>query len=433
MGKGTQQSFATQKGHQSNRNAGIDLLRGIAIVLVITHHLGLRLPLNKSLLTSFAPKWVLSTLNWRGYHAVFLFFVISGFLIARNSLNRWERLSRIQPLVFYRRRAARILPCLFALLAVLSVLHLLHLRDFTIKVPGQSLGHALFSALGLHLNWYEGITGYLPANWDVLWSLSIEECFYLAFPVLCLLLRRDFLLSPLLVLLAAALPWFLTHTGGSEIWQEKAYLPGFSAIATGVLAAMVTRWFSHVKPAVYRTLCAVGTLGLFGVFCMPKYLWPVFGEGSILFLTFCAACLLLAFHWQRQTGQAWTLPGTGWLQSCGRLSYEIYLTHMFIVLPAVLLYDSYGWSERWSALVYLPLVMLCWLLGWLVSCFFSNPADRWALEQLWPKSSAHESLKTADIPVAEIAARFGIACSTLYRIILKPAALLAKNQPRDRL
>ena len=75
---------------------------------------------------------------------------------------------------FYRRRAARILPCLLILGAVLC---------------GLSLAGAALSALGLRLNVYEANTGWLPAGRDVPWSLSIEEVFYLAFPVVCLLLR----------------------------------------------------------------------------------------------------------------------------------------------------------------------------------------------------------------------------------------------------
>ena len=39
----------------------------------------------------------------------------------------------------------------------------------------------------MHLNWLEARTGYLPAAWNVLWSLSVEEAFYLAFPLLCML------------------------------------------------------------------------------------------------------------------------------------------------------------------------------------------------------------------------------------------------------
>ena len=48
------------------------------------------------------------------------------------------------------------------------------------------LPRALFSALTFHLNWLEAKTGYLPANWDVMWSLSVEEMFYLFFPLVCL-------------------------------------------------------------------------------------------------------------------------------------------------------------------------------------------------------------------------------------------------------
>jgi len=381
-------------GSGKQRNPGIDLLRGIAVFLVLSHHIGLRLPLAKGMLGSFLPTWVLSTLNWRGYQAVFLFFVISGFLIARNSLDRWERLSWIHPKSFYLRRSARILPCFLGLLLVLSVLHLLHLRDFTITGPGQTLGHALFSALGLHLNWYEGLTGYLPANWDVLWSLSIEECFYLAFPLVCLVLRWDALLAPLLALLAAGLPWFLTHTGGSDVWQEKAYLPGFAAIATGVLGALLTRWWPCVHSSVIYSLCAVGASGIFSTLCMTKYIWPVLHEGCMLLLTTSSLCLLLAFHWQAQSGAAWRLRGTGWLRFCGCISYEIYLTHMLIVLPAVRLYTSYGFGLRWAVILYPPVITLCWLLGWLVARTFSNPADRWLLS----KFKSQKKLRSAMFP-----------------------------------
>jgi hypothetical protein len=66
-------------------------------------------------------------------------------------------------------------PSLLALITVLSVLHLLAVADYTISRAGQSLPEAIRAAVGLRLNWYEGRTGYLPGNWDVLWSLSIKE------------------------------------------------------------------------------------------------------------------------------------------------------------------------------------------------------------------------------------------------------------------
>jgi hypothetical protein len=146
------------------RNPGIDLLRGLAIVLVVFNHLGLRVPLKKTALADVLPTWLLSRLNYNGYEAVFVFFVISGFLIAGNALRRWGSLERIDMRAFYARRFARIVPCLLALLAVLSVLHLAGVRDYTIIHASQSLPRAIFAALGLHLNWYEGRPATCPAT-----------------------------------------------------------------------------------------------------------------------------------------------------------------------------------------------------------------------------------------------------------------------------
>jgi peptidoglycan/LPS O-acetylase OafA/YrhL len=77
------------------------------------------------------------------------------------------------------------------------------------------------------VNWYASHAGWLPANWGILWPLSIEEMFYVIAPVACLFIRRDFLLIPLLVALALLLPCTRAALAGNEIWQEKAYLPAW--------------------------------------------------------------------------------------------------------------------------------------------------------------------------------------------------------------
>ncbi len=78
------------------RNQGIDALRGISILLVLIHHIGIRIPLAKTALATFLPKWLLSGLNWNGAEAVVIFFVISGFLITRRSHERWGELNHMR-------------------------------------------------------------------------------------------------------------------------------------------------------------------------------------------------------------------------------------------------------------------------------------------------------------------------------------------------
>jgi peptidoglycan/LPS O-acetylase OafA/YrhL len=361
------------KGVISTRNHGIDLLRGISILLVVLHHIGLRIPLKKSLLADILPTRLLSALNYNGYEAVFVFFVISGFLIASNTLRRDGSLAQIDLRAFYARRFSRIAPCLLLLVAVLGVLHLMGVDDYVIHREGQSLPRAIVAALGFHLNWYEGRTGYLPGNWDVLWSLSIEEVFYIGFPIVCLLTRRTWILVPMLVVLTLSLPFTRAALEGNEIWQEKAYLPGMAAIATGVLAALVTVRWPAPPSGVVRAVQWVGVLGLLAVLLAEHWLWPLLHDGSMLVLTLSSMGLVVACQW-RQNSPA--LPGLGWLRRWGQLSYEIYLTHMFVVFAVVRAYKAMGGDPALGFLWYLPALPLCWLLGAMVERYISTPSER---------------------------------------------------------
>lgn len=355
-----------------SRNAAIDRLRGLAIMLVVLHHIGLRMPLHDTALGDWLPRRLLNTLNYNGYEAVFVFFVISGFLIAGNALQRWGELSRIELRAFYARRAARILPCLLALVIVLAALHGLGLADYVIHRPGQSLPGAAFAALALHLNWYEGRTGYLPGNWDVLWSLSIEEVFYLGFPLVCLLTRRRAVLMPLLIVLALSLPFTLAAITDNEIWKEKAYLPGMAAIATGVLGALWVRvWPPSVRDARSLRWFGAAAMAAMMLWTAP-WLWRSLHDGVMLLLTLSTLCLLVGTAQSPSSSRC----GFGWLESWGRLSYEIYLTHMFVVFAAVRLWRATGGDIRSGAWWYLPTVLVCWVLGWGVARWLSQPCDR---------------------------------------------------------
>lgn len=383
----------TNMRHMTGRNSGIDLLRGIAIVLVIIHHVALRIPLAQTGLVTIFPLRLVKALSRNGQSAVTIFFVISGFLITSHALKRWGTLSQLDWQSFYRRRAARILPCLVVLVGVLSLLDLAQVPDYTINHDNQSLPRAILAAFGMHLNWYEGQTGYLTGGWDVLWSLSIEEAFYIGFPLFCLITAHfTHVRAFMFFCLALSMPLSLTAlTHASEIWQSKAYLPGMSAIAMGVCSALLSHHVSISRQT--RLRASIGVIGAI-IFCSYLIYVPFFrstlGNGAPLALTIATAFLLIAFGWGWLAD--YTTRGTGWLRSFGVMSYEIYLSHMFVVFSLMALFHRSGEDMRTGWLWVVPALGFSWLLGYGIEYFLSRPADRWLRHS--PKSQAISSITT---------------------------------------
>jgi len=365
----------------ARRNAGIDCLRGVAILLVVIHHLALRFPLHRTDLSHVLPERLLRALTWDGPKGVTIFFVISGFLITRTTLSRWGSPARLDLRSFMSRRAARILPCLLGLIAIASCLWGLGVPGFVPETPQQSLPGAVFAALFMHLNVYEAKTGYLPACWDVLWSLSVEEAFYVAFPLLCLTFgrRRHGLLLCVLALALAA-PWCdWSLRDASEIWQEKAYGPGVSAIATGIVAAHLLE--SAPGKEVWRMTALAGWSGLAGIGAYLVWggpIWSVLSWGTALF--FNSAIALAVWAFARGWGAITARKGTLWLRRWGERSYEIYLSHMFVILPAVGLAHYMALSSHWGWVLFLPVLCLAFALGSIVARHFSRPLDRYLLD-----------------------------------------------------
>lgn len=396
------------------RFATVDLLRGLSILAVVLLHCRIRFAGSHVHMGDGLSRLARTLLLQNGGNGVTVFFAISGFLITFTSLRRFGGLAHLQPAVFYRIRFARIAPLLLFVLLILSLLHWgsLYSSAFHSWHVKDSVGltRALVSALTFRLNWLEAHTGYLPANWDVLWSLSIEEMFYLFFPVVCLALLgerspvRRFGWPLLLFLLAALLalgPWAESVWITTDIGQEKSYLGGMNAIALGCLTALLCDRLSRAA-SIRRTLLypieAIGWLLIAWMATWPRWQWlhgtnRFLGkhalDGTVLPLGVCLVMLTTVLRGSRGGGML-TAP-VRWF---GRQSYEVYLTHEFLVILGV---DAFlRWHGSRPGLWTLAITALTAPLGWAVAHWFSEPMNR-RLRGARPPSSVHPQAHKAAI------------------------------------
>ena len=374
------------------RVPGIDLLRGLCIIAVVLHHINLRIHFRDSSFGALIGPAANRVLFWSGYYGVRVFFVISGFLIATWSLKRWGNFRQIDLRKFYRMRFARIVPCLFGLLLLLAILDRFGVRYFTINPQHTSLGRALTAALTFHINWLEAHTGYLPAAWDILWSLSVEEVFYIFFPLLCVLLRKQALIILLLFSFVVIGPYARIH-GFNELWADYGYLSCMDGIALGCLAAMVTAKMTATKIRLHdRSKLALAISGValclfIDVFRGTASRFKLYEVGlDVTILQIGTALLLIALQlrFEEKVGEMsatnavrhrlW--QSTGFLRWFGRNSYEVYLTHMLVVWPMVIVFLHYKWNINLAPAMFLLTTALAGVAGYVVARFYSEPLNQ---------------------------------------------------------
>jgi peptidoglycan/LPS O-acetylase OafA/YrhL len=217
----------------SSRAAGPDLLRALAILLVMLWHLPR--PATPAGLEG------LKQYSWAG---VDLFFVLSGYLIGTQLFVRLARGQRLSLRDFYLKRAFRILPAFLVVLAVYVFLPSLR-ENPTLQAPWRFLTFTMNFGLD-----YRVTGGFTQA-----WSLCVEEHFYLVFPLLVLLLSRLRWQGWLVLLMCGVLFGGMLLRG--TLWREAL---------TGPLAEGVTAGLSptYLKVIYYPTYCRLDGL-LFGV------------------------------------------------------------------------------------------------------------------------------------------------------------------------
>ena len=380
---------------------GIDILRGLSILAVILLHTLIRFAGLHVRIGWDWPQYTRHFVFQNGGNGVTTFFAVSGFLITLTSLRRFGSLDAIRPGAFYRIRFARIMPLLLLMLLVLSVLHLLRVDGYIINEKFFTLPRALFAALTFHLNWLEASrNAWLPACWTVLWSLSIEEMFYLFFPLISLVLfrggragRRAWI--ALTLTLFALGPFARVVWAKNDLQAENSYLAGMASIALGCLTAYVVDRLSHrpMRTAWLRVVEIAGWAGIQLIAIWPR--WPIMRplgrsgtDDALLALSVCL--VMAAVTLRRKRGSRWSAP----LRWFGRHSYELYLSHEFIIIAGVALYARFYPHHATRGIVaafVVGMLLATAPLAWALARWFTEPANRALRGAEMAKSTPTES------------------------------------------
>jgi peptidoglycan/LPS O-acetylase OafA/YrhL len=361
-----------QPGQRTRRgllghSPALDGLRGIALVLVLIYHFtGVGGPLPG------------------GWSGVDVFFVLSGFLITALLLDERRLHGRVALGRFYARRGLRLLPALLVMLVVWSGL-LLAFHDSTWlgatpnggKRGGPidvlpALGHVAL-VLTYGINWLSALWhGYAPLGH--LWSLAVEEQFYLVWPATLLLVLRlpaAKRVWPVLALAAtsAALPFFL-YDGGAG--KNRIYF-GTDTRAVGLLLGATAALIWHRRrsrglparlPGVraWTGLAFVGGVGVYLANLPVKFLLAP----ALLGLAVAQVVPYLIDHPTSILGRGLSARALVWV---GKRSYGLYLWH----------YLWATWTHPLPTSIALPLgvagTLACTVLSWR---YVEMPALRYA-------------------------------------------------------
>jgi len=282
--------------------------------------------------------WLWGAVAKSGAAGVDLFFALSAFLITSLLLREREETEAISLRRFYLRRILRIWPVYFLLIAVGVVL--------AHTVAGQRLpwyyvaGYLLFAG-----NWVHAVCGGPESVCSPLWTVSIEEQFYLIWPLLMQLLRRrGMIVAAVITFLLATLSragFMLAGWSGGFIYYGS--ISRCDSLALGILLAL----FADRLPRLTRaTRCLLVVSGLAGWVVSSAWLNEQPGPVDMrmvlgrLVVAISAGAILYSCLYSNSR-----LVRGSWVVELGKISYGLYVWHLTAILIVVkLFHPSWGWQ-----------------------------------------------------------------------------------------
>lgn len=334
----------------------IDGLRAIAVLAVVLYHA--------------SSAWLPG-----GFVGVDVFFVISGYLITALLLREWQHHGRIDFMAFYARRARRLLPAVWVVIAS-SVA-----AGAILFAPGRALDGVMDSAIAsllfvanLHFaritgGYFDGPSEEMPLLH--LWSLSVEEQFYLVLPLLLIAILR---------------------------WRGPRAVPGMLVLVSLASLLLAENWLQiratiafYQMPARFWELAVGGLVAVRGVRGLKAWAPPILLAAGLLLVLLAVAfapgehfpglgavpavagtCLvLLAIHDEGALGLPGAVLRSPVMVFFGLISYSLYLWHWPLLAFERAL--SIGAANPW---IRLGLCALAVVLAWLSYRFVETPFRR---------------------------------------------------------
>ncbi|GAA3707415.1 hypothetical protein GCM10022399_25170 [Terrabacter ginsenosidimutans] len=293
----------------ANRDQALDGLRGAAAIMVVYLH--------------FVSTSGMLAAPGGGQLGVVIFFVLSGFLITRILWSRPEQGLRQSWTDFVRRRARRLYPPIIVILAICGPL--MALAD----VPADNGQHLFATAIVLT----QSAAPFAAANampiewWGHTWSLSIEWCFYLSWPLAVWLMRRRGLQSQRASVWTGATA--LALFAGSLFLSPRFFyfLPPANIAAMLVGAALALREVEQGQRPARGRLADVAAIGLVAIVALPSNM-PGLWAYRVTHFPFAIVVTVLLISTRHATQSlAQMLLRSRPLVAIGRASYSLYLWH----------------------------------------------------------------------------------------------------------